>query len=169
MTPSSPRAGEVDAASVGDLGTSATFTPPAPAGGAAPAGRMPSLPLIKPPYGELVAIRMDTGDIAWRVPFGDTPSIRSHPMLKGVTLPARLGAAGAPGVLLTKSGLILGGGGDSALYAFDASTGKELWTMALPRRTTATPMTYRTRADTQFVVIATGSGSDATLVALSVR
>ena len=90
-------------------------------------------------------------------------------MLKGVTLPARLGAAGAPGVLLTKSGLILGGGGDSALYAFDASTGKELWTMALPRRTTATPMTYRTRADTQFVVIATGSGSDATLVALSVR
>ena len=163
LSPDSPRAGEVDAALVGDLGTSATFTPPAPPGFT---GRMPSLPLIKPPYGELVAIRLDTGDIAWRVPFGDTASLRAHPLLQGVMLPARLGAAGAPGVIVTKGGLVIGGGGDSAVYAFDASTGQELWQLPLPRRVTATPMTFRAPSGTQFVVVATGSGADAVLVAL---
>jgi quinoprotein glucose dehydrogenase len=169
-SPSSPRAGEVDAERVGNLGTSATFTPPAPASGAdaAPARRMPSLPLIKPPYGELVAIRLDTGDIAWRVPFGDMPSLRSHPLLKDVPLPARLGAPGAPGVIVTKSGLVIGGGGDSAVYAFDARSGRELWMLDLPRRATGTPMTYRTTSGRQFVAIATGSGADAVLLALEV-
>jgi glucose dehydrogenase len=128
---------------------------------------MPSLPLIKPPYGELVAIRLDTGDIAWRVPFGDTPSIRSHPLLKGVSLPERLGAAGAPGVILTKSGVVLGGGGDSALYAFDARTGREIARVDLPRRSTSTPMTYLSKSGRQFVVMATGSGTDAVLLAFA--
>ena len=159
---SNPRASEVDADFVGDLGASATFTPPgAPGGGA--------LPIVKPPYGELVAIAMNTGDIAWRVPFGDTPSVRNHPALRGVALPERLGAAGAPGVIVTKGGLVIGGGGDSALYAMDKDTGKELWRAELPRRSTATPMTYRTRSGRQVIVMATGAGAGATLVAWTVR
>ena len=92
------------------------------------------LPIVKPPYGELVAINLNTGSIAWRVPFGDTPSIRNHPALQGVTLPARLGVAGAPGVIVTKGGLVLGGGADTALYAFDKTTGQEIWRAELPRR-----------------------------------
>jgi quinoprotein glucose dehydrogenase len=82
-----------------------------------------------------------------------------------VTLPDRLGAPGAPGVIVTAGGLVLGGGGDGALYAFDKTTGREVWAFALPRSATATPMTYRTRAGRQFVVMATGRGPDATLVA----
>jgi glucose dehydrogenase len=64
---------------------------------------MGSLPLVKPPYGELVAIDLGRGDIAWRVPFGDTPSVRSHPLLRDVKLPDRLGVAGAPGVIVRKA------------------------------------------------------------------
>src|SRR5947209_16004474 len=75
---------------------------------------MSGVPLLKPPYGHLVAIDLNRGEIKWRVPFGDTPSIRRHPALKDVAVPARLGAAGAPGVIATKGGLILGGGGDTA-------------------------------------------------------
>jgi quinoprotein glucose dehydrogenase len=168
-----PRAGEVDAEFVGAQG-SATFTPP-PVAGAADAGRGAGggrgggLPLVKPPYGELVALNLNTGEIAWRVPFGDMPSLRSHPALAGVTLPDRLGVSGAPGVILTRGGLILGGGGDTALYAFDAATGKELWRAELPRRATATPMTYRAKSGRQFVVMATGSGANTSLVAWSLR
>jgi quinoprotein glucose dehydrogenase len=168
-SPTNPRAGEVDANWVGDLGTSASFVPAPTGGDAASPGRMPSLPLLKPPYGELVAIALDSGDIAWRVPFGDTPSIRAHPLLKGVVLPDRLGAAGAPGVMVMKSGLAIGGGGDSALYAFDTTTGKELWRLPLQTRVTATPMTFRSATGTQFVVVATGSGANAALVALTVK
>ncbi len=148
-----PRASEVDADFVGNSGGGTSFTPRVPegatpaaggAGGGRGAGGGGSLPIAKPPYGELVAIDLNTGDIAWRVPFGDTPSIRNHPALQGVPLPPRLGVAGAPGVIVTKGGLILGGGADNALYAFDKTTGKEIWRAELPRRSSGTPMTYRT-------------------------
>ena len=148
-----PRASEVDAelTRVGD--TNAEF--------------MDGLPLLKPPYGHLVAIDLNRGAIKWRVPFGDTPSLRRHPALKGVALPPALGAAGAPGVLATASGLVIGGGGDLALRAVDAATGSEVWHAALPRRVNGTPMTYRSSGGRQFVVVATGGGEDASLVAFA--
>jgi quinoprotein glucose dehydrogenase len=129
---------------------------------------MDGLPLLKPPYGHLVAIDLNEGAIRWRVPFGDTPEIRRHPALKDVTLPAVLGAAGAPGVLATRGELLFAGGGDLAFHAVDSRTGAELWRVALPRRANATPMTYRSRGGRQFVVIATGGGEDAVLVAFGV-
>jgi quinoprotein glucose dehydrogenase len=162
-----PRAAEVDADFVGATG-GATFAPTPPPGFTG-TGRMGSLPIVKPPYGELVALDLGRGEMAWRVPFGDTPSIRTHPLLAGVTLPARLGSAGAPGVILLKSGVILGGGGDNALYAFDAATGKELARLDLARRSSATPMTYRSASGKQFVVMATGSGANASLVAWTLK
>src|SRR6266545_1562388 len=104
-----PRASEVDAdfTRVGD--TNAEF--------------MDGIPLLKPPYGYLVALDLNRGAIKWRVPFGDTPSLRRHPALKDVALPAVLGVAGAPGVLATGGGLVFAGGGDAAFHAVDASTG----------------------------------------------
>jgi quinoprotein glucose dehydrogenase len=128
---------------------------------------MNGLPLLKPPYGHLVAVDLNRGEIKWRVPFGDTASLRRHAALKDVTLPARLGVAGAPGVIATKGGLIFGGGGDAALYAMDQATGAEVWSVPLARRTNGTPMTYRSRAGRQFVVVATGAGEDAALVAFA--
>jgi quinoprotein glucose dehydrogenase len=167
-SPNNPRASEVDADLIGSVGNAPTFTPAAPAG--APAGtRVPSLPIFKPPYGgELVAIDLNRGDIAWRVPVGDMPSVRAHPSLQGVALPERLGVAGAPGAIVTASGLVFIGGADTGLNAFDAVTGALLARLDLQRRTSGTPMTYRTRSGQQVVVIATGSGRDAALVAMGV-
>jgi quinoprotein glucose dehydrogenase len=160
------RAGESDAALAGTVG-GATFTPTPPAGFTG-TGRMGGLPIVKPPYGELVAFDLGRGAIAWRVPFGDTPSVRNHPLLKDVKLPERLGAAGAPGVIVTKGGLVIGGGGDTALYAFDKATGREVARMDIGRRASGTPMTYRTKSGRQFIVMATGSGANAVLVAWAV-
>jgi quinoprotein glucose dehydrogenase len=167
---SNPRASEVDAelARVGN--TNAEFRPPAPApepSTAAPSTQPEPLPLLKPPYGHVVAIDLNKGEIAWRVPFGDSASLRQHPLLKGITLPDRLGTSGAPGVLLTKGGLLFVGGADDAFTALDKSTGRELWRVPLPRRTSGTPMTYRSRSGRQFVVIATGGGEDAVLMAFA--
>jgi len=150
-----PHADEVDAdyARIGD--TAAEF--------------MDGLPLLKPPYGHVVALDLNRGEIRWRVPFGDTPSLRKHPALRGVTLPEQLGAAGAPGLIGTRSGLLFVGGGDSALHALDQATGTELWRAPLPRRTNGTPMTYRSRAGRQFVIVATGGGENAALVAFALE
>ena len=150
-----PRAAEVDAelTRVGDTN----------------AELMDGLPLLKPPFGHLVAIDLNRGAIAWRVPFGDTPSLRRHPALQGVALPPVLGVAGAPGVLATAGGLVFAGGGDLALHAVRSADGAELWHAALPRRANGTPMTYRSRGGRQFVVIATGGGEDASLVAFALE
>jgi quinoprotein glucose dehydrogenase len=127
-----------------------------------------SLPLNKPPYAFLVAIDLNAGTIAWRVPFGrGSDRLRTHPGLEAVDLPDRLGTPGAPGAIVTKGGLVFAGGGEDALYAFDKRTGREVWSGALTERSTATPMTYQTATGRQFVLIATGSGNNQELVAFA--
>jgi quinoprotein glucose dehydrogenase len=132
-------------------------------------GRGGSLPLNKPPYGTLTAIDLNTGERRWQVPVGDNASLRANPALRGVTLPDRLGVTGAPGPMVTRGGLVFLTGGGSTLYAFDKSTGRELWSADLGRQGYSNPMTYQTAAGKQFVVIATGSGANATLMAFALR
>ncbi len=139
-----------------------------PGAAEAPESELGSIPLIKPPYAHLVAIDLNAGEIAWKVPFGEgSDEIRMHPLLRGVDLPDRLGTYGNSGSLVTKGGLVFLGGGESYLYAFDKATGAELWRGATPFKTNANPMTYRTESGRQFVVIATGRGTDAALVAFA--
>ena len=128
------------------------------------------IPITKPPYAELVALNLNRGEIAWRAPFGEgTAALRSHPLLKGVTLPARLGTPGNAGSIVTKGGVVFVGSGDAYLYAFDKATGREVSRVATPFAVSATPMTYKTRSGRQFVVVATGSGADAALVGFARR
>ncbi|WP_162539485.1 pyrroloquinoline quinone-dependent dehydrogenase [Granulicella sp. WH15] len=153
-TQANPHASEVDADWAGDLaGTNATFHN--------------GLPLTKPPYGQLTAIDLNQGTIRWQIPFGDWPELRQNPALANVKLPEVLGVAGPAGTIVTKAGLVFVGGGDRALHAYDEATGKELWRGALPSASHGTPMTYRSQEGKQYVVIASGIGSGATLVAFA--
>jgi quinoprotein glucose dehydrogenase len=130
--------------------------------------RMGGIPLIKPPYANLTAIDLNKGEFAWQIPFGEgSPALRNHPMLRDKTLPERLGSDNKGGVIVTAGGLVFGGGGDRYLYAFDKTTGREVWRGQLPYANSATPMTYRTKSGEQFVVVATGSGAQNALVAFS--
>jgi quinoprotein glucose dehydrogenase len=154
-SPGNPRAAEVDAdyTRVGD--TTAEFS-----GG---------IPLVKPPYAHLTAVDLNRGTIAWRVPFGDSPQLRQNPALKDVQLPASLGAPGAPGAIVTAGGLVFVGGGDGAFHAYDSDSGQELWKIALTRRSSGTPMTYRASNGVQFVAIAVGSRTDAELIVFALK
>jgi quinoprotein glucose dehydrogenase len=129
------------------------------------------LPLISPPYAVLTAIDLNRGEIAWRVPLGEgSPSLRNHPLLKGVTLPDRLGSPNnRGGAMVTRSGLVFIGGGDNYLYAFDTKTGKEVWRGRIPYANTAVPMTYRGKSGRQFIVMATGTSAENALVAFALQ
>ena len=139
-------------------------------GGGEDAG-VEGLPLTSPPYAVLAAVDLNKGEIAWKAPLGEgNPAIRSHPLLKGVTLPDRLGSPNnRGGPLVTRSGLVFIGGGDRYLYAFDAKNGKEVWRTGIPFANTANPMTYRTRSGRQFIVVATGMGTDHALLGFTLN
>ena len=130
--------------------------------------RLGAIPLIKPPYANLVAIDLNRGEIAWKVPFGEGSGIvRNHPLLRGVELPERLGTPGNNGPMATATGLVFIGGGEPYLYAFDAATGREISRAPTEFRTSGNPMTYVSGSGRQFIVIATGAGPDASLVAFA--
>src|SRR5438034_633578 len=116
------------------------------------------VPLNSPPYAVLTAINLTTGEIAWKVPLGEgSPSLRNNPLLKGVTLPDRLGSPNSRGgAMVTKSGLVFIGGGDGYFYAFDKMTGREIWRGKVPYANNANPMTYRPKSGPQFIVMAPG-------------
>ncbi len=111
-------------------------------------------PCTPPPFGELVAVSLATGRVAWRVPLGALPSRGAG----SEAPPAAWGSPNLGGPIATASGLVfIGAAIDHFVRAFDAGSGRELWKGALPAGGKATPMTYRARpGGPQFVVIAAG-------------
>ncbi len=133
-----------------------------------PKSELGPIPLTKPPWAHLAAIDLNKGEMVWKVPFGEgSEVIRSHPLLSGVDLPERLGTYGNAGSLVIRGGLVMLGGGDPYLYTFDKASGAELWRGATPGPVYGNPMTYMTQSGKQFVVVATGRGASAALVAFA--
>lgn len=125
----------------------------------------PPLPVIGPPYATLTAIDMSSGEHRWQRPLGDRRDVREHPLLRDLDLPP-LGAERFTGSIVTAGGLLFIGA-DDELLAIDKDTGETLWTTSLGRRANGTPMTVRTSDGRQLVVIATGGGDSARLLAFA--
>ena len=103
-------------------------------------------PCQQPPWGELVAVNANTGDIAWKMPLGIYPEL----VAKGIP---PTGTPNLGGPIATASGLVfIGATKDARFRAFDAKTGKELWYAQLEAAGAATPMTFMGRDGKQYVV-----------------
>jgi quinoprotein glucose dehydrogenase len=138
------------------------------------------IPLLKPPYGRVTALDMNTGELAWTVANGDGP--RDHPLLKDLDLPP-LGIPNRPAPLVTKSLLFVGEGSDAVVgtvpgaggaydgpdtgfdeswrwgtlfRAFDKSSGNTVFEIDLSAGTTGAPMTYMHEGK-QYIVVAVSS------------
>ena len=133
------------------------------------------LPLVKPPWGRITAIDLNSGEHLWMVPNGEGP--RDHEALQGLDLP-RLGAPGRPAPLLTKTLLFIGEGSPSMLAmprlaggnmfrAYDKDTGEVLWETELQAGTAGAPMTYMVDGK-QYIVVGIGEANrPAEFIALS--
>src|SRR5579863_6772784 len=165
LVPPAPGASDMNYVSGVARPAAAAGGPRDPAGEGFPRGlTVEGLPLFKPPYGSIVAINMDKGEIAWSIAHGETPdNIRNSPVLKGLTIP-RTGRGGLVGVLTTKSLVISGERGTftnaagkvgALLRAYDKATGKDAGAVYMPMGQTGSPMTYMVDAK-QYIVIAIG-------------
>jgi quinoprotein glucose dehydrogenase len=107
-------------------------------------------PAIKPPWGTLSAIDLNTGEYRWRIPLGRHPALGSSGTDSGTE------QYGGP--IVTAGGLVfIGATQDAKFRAFDSGSGRLLWETTLPAAGYATPATYSVNAR-QYVVIAAGGG-----------
>jgi len=108
-------------------------------------------PAVKPPWGTLNAIDLNTGDYLWRIPLGEVPALTA----RGIP---PTGTENYGGPVVTATGLIfIAATKDEMIRAFDEQTGKLLWQSKLPAGGYATPTTYMA-GGRQFLVIACGGG-----------
>ena len=110
-------------------------------------------PGIKPPWGQLHAINLNTGEFEWSVTLGNQP----EGQLPGA---AETGASGSAGPLLTKGGLLfIGSTRDRKFRAFDQKTGEKIWETTLPGIANANPSTYWSKGK-QYIAISVGGDAD---------
>ncbi len=111
-------------------------------------------PGIKPPWGTLNAINLNTGALAWSIPFGEYPKLTAQ----GIT---NTGTDSYGGAIVTENGLLMIAATtyDNKFRVFDKTTGALLWETQLPAAGNATPSTYMVNGK-QFIVIACGGGKN---------
>lgn len=108
-------------------------------------------PAIKPPWGTLSAIDINSGEELWKVPLGQHPAFKNRKDVQ--TGMENFGAS-----VVTAGGLLfIAATSDKKFRAFNKATGELLWEVDLPYSGVATPAIYEVNGK-QFVVIACGGG-----------
>jgi quinoprotein glucose dehydrogenase len=146
-------------------------------GGGAPINGPRGLPILKPPYSEVIATNMDKGEHLWRIPIGDADDyVKKNPALQGLNLDfSKMGKFDVrPSPLLTKellflgeSGNIGGGSGGPMFRAYDKRTGKVVWEEKMPNLVTGSPITYELNGRQYIVFTVSKRGEPAEMVALT--
>ena len=112
-----------------------------------------SMSAIGPPWSEMTAYDLNTGDIKWQIPAGQ---VNAPPELG---IPANTGSHfPRSGPLVTAGGLVfVSTGSDKKLRAYDRETGKEVWSRDLPATSEGMPATYEVNGR-QYIVVPVAAG-----------
>ena len=115
-------------------------------------------PCIQPPYSEIAAVDLKTGQTVWRKPLGSARD--SGPLGMSTGLPIGMGTPLTGGLMLTRTGLVFTASTQEKTFrAFDTRTGQKLWQDRLPAGGHANPMTYYSEKSGRQLVVIGASGS----------
>ncbi|MFC0337469.1 quinoprotein glucose dehydrogenase [Kushneria avicenniae] len=109
------------------------------------------MPCWEPPFGEIVAIDMHTGDIKWRKPVGASQQF-------GFFMPERWGSPTIGGPAVTAGGVIfIGASMDAKVRAYSLETGEELWEDQTQAPVVANPSVYEYKGRQYVAFVAGGN------------
>lgn len=107
-------------------------------------------PAVKPPWGTLTAVNLNTAQILWQDTLGDYPELKA----KGI----HSGTENYGGPVVTAGGVIfIAATRDSKIRAFNKRTGQLLWEADLPNAGFATPAVCEVGGK-EYIIIACGGG-----------
>jgi quinoprotein glucose dehydrogenase len=111
-------------------------------------------PGVKPPWGTLNAIDLNSGETKWSIPFGEYPKLVAQGLRD-------TGSDNYGGAIVTENGLLIIAATtyDNKIRAFDKTNGRLLWEAVLPAAGMTTPSTYMVNGR-QYIVIAAGGGKN---------
>ena len=110
------------------------------------------MPCWAPPFGELVAINMQTGDVKWRRPMGAVQQW-------GWYMPPDMGSPTIGGPAVTAGGVVfIGASMDAKVRAYALDDGKELWSDIVMAPAVANPAVYEYKGK-QYVAFVAGGNS----------
>jgi quinoprotein glucose dehydrogenase len=115
-------------------------------------GKKLTLPCFKPPWGRLIAVDGNTGNILWASRLGITEGLPEGKQNTGAN-------NGSGGPIVTAGGLVfIGATSDRYFRAFNAKTGKILWQEQLDYAPLTIPISYKGKDGRQYIaVLAAGS------------
>lgn len=116
---------------------------------AVPLRDLDGFPGVKPPWGTLTAINLNSGKIQWQKPLGYYESLKAKGKITGTENFG--GATATAGGLVFVSGTL-----DKLIRAFDAENGNELWSHKLPYIGSAPPSSYEINGEQYIVIPASG-------------
>jgi glucose dehydrogenase len=117
---------------------------------------------IKPPWGAIVALNLNTGKILWKIPFGENEELKK----KGYK---NTGTMNRAGLTATSGNIIFASGTwDNKIRAFDSNTGQELWSEKLPAPGSSPPTVYRSKGKDYVLISAYENGGN-TISAFSLK
>lgn len=105
---------------------------------------------VSPPWSTLTAYDLNTGTIKWQIPYGSATGVDPADNNYGLL---QFHSPKAP-VIVTATGLLLSATADRKLRAYDAETGKVIWTRSLPDRAMGNPAVYELNGR-QFLLVVT--------------
>ena len=109
------------------------------------------MPCWQPPFGELVALDMHTGDVKWRRPVGASQQY-------GFFMPEKWGSPTIGGPAVTAGGVVfIGASMDAKLRAYSLETGEQLWSDQAQAPAVANPSVYEYQGRQYVAFVAGGN------------